>query len=384
MNRSDRDADGPCDVLPSPPDADAFRLRQSRLRELLAQHAMGGAVVTPGPAFAYLTGRELGRSERLTALLMRSDGATALIAARFEAEGMEPLPGETDRIEWDEHEDPFPHAARWLGNGVAQAKAAVEPTTFCRVVQRLEDAGIACDVREGGALFEQVRILKDAGEIDCIRAAVRATTEVLDAARRRVASDMTDTDIDRLVGSVYADRGLRGGALVQIDETSSLPHGRPAGRRLRPGSVLLLDSGCAVHGYRSDITRTFQFGTLSDRFREIHGIVLAAQGAAIAAVRPGMPCEEIDRAARSVIEGAGYGPCFTHRVGHGIGLEGHEPPYLVRGNRAPLEPGTVVTIEPGIYLPAAFGVRIEDVVLVTNDGAEPLSTPPDRPMTAGA
>jgi Xaa-Pro dipeptidase len=184
----------------------------------------------------------------------------------------------------------------------------------------------------------------------------------------RVAGDILSGELGRL--------GVHGGALVQFGASAALPHGGPGDARLARGDVVLIDGGCRIRGYTSDITRTVAFGSASDEIRKVYAAVDAAQRVAFAAFRAGAVPEDVDRAARKAIEDAGFGPFFTHRLGHGLGMDGHEAPYLVQGNRVPLAAGNVCTLEPGIYLPGKFGVRIEDDAVAVEGGHEPLS---DRP-----
>ncbi|HEU5210092.1 MAG TPA: M24 family metallopeptidase, partial [Longimicrobiales bacterium] len=184
--------------------------------------------------------------------------------------------------------------------------------------------------------------------------------------------------------------GFTGSAGVQVGEFSALPHGSRTPQTIREGSILLIDGGCSVEGYRSDISRTFVLGRATDKMKRVFDIELAAQKAAFAAARPGVPCEAVDAAARKVITDAGYGPdyrYFTHRVGHGMGMDGHEWPYLVRGNKLPLAPGMTFSDEPGIYLPGEFGIRLEDDIAITEEGAEmftPYSLSLEDPFNTGA
>jgi Xaa-Pro dipeptidase len=183
-----------------------------------------------------------------------------------------------------------------------------------------------------------------------------------------------DREVSASIAAAFKRAGYDGYALVQFGPLSALPHGRPHGDELREGTVVLIDGGCEVDGYWSDITRTQFFGGEPPaEFQKVHAIVHDAQSAAIAKARPGVAAQDIDRAARAVIEKAGYGAFFTHRLGHGLGMDGHEPVYMVEGNTQPLEPGLVFTVEPGIYLPERFGVRIEDDVVCGADGAIVMS-----------
>jgi Xaa-Pro dipeptidase len=188
---------------------------------------------------------------------------------------------------------------------------------------------------------------------------------------------MTQSDFARLVSAAHAQLGFQGGAGVQVGEYSALPHGSVQPQVVREGSILLIDGGCSVEGYASDISRTFVLGSPTDKMKQVFAIDRKAQDAALRAARPGVPCEAVDAAARAVITDAGFGPdyrYFTHRLGHGMGMEGHEWPYLVRGNKLPLEPGMTFSNEPGIYIRGEFGVRVEDDMVITESGAE-LFTP---------
>jgi Xaa-Pro dipeptidase len=187
---------------------------------------------------------------------------------------------------------------------------------------------------------------------------------------------MTESEVSRLLEEEFRKLGVKGGGLVQFGPSSAFPHGAPAERRLSRGDVVLIDCGCRVHEYHSDVTRTVAFGSPSDEFRKVYAVVDRAQVAGIEALKAGASGEEVDRAARQVIETAGYGKFFTHRLGHGLGMDGHEPPYLVRGNTKPLAVGNTVTVEPGIYIPDRFGVRIEDDYAVRRESPASLSVRP--------
>jgi Xaa-Pro dipeptidase len=202
------------------------------------------------------------------------------------------------------------------------------------------------------------------------------TLKAYEAAYRALKPGMTQADFGRLVSQAHERLGFGGGASVQIGPYSALPHGSATPQEIREGTILLIDGGCTVEGYESDISRTFVLGTPTDKMRRVFEIVHRAQAVALAAARPGVECQAVDAAARRVITDAGYGPgftYFTHRVGHGIGMDGHEWPYLVGGNTLPLLPGMAFSDEPGIYLPGEFGVRLEDDMVITASGAELLT-----------
>jgi Xaa-Pro dipeptidase len=205
-----------------------------------------------------------------------------------------------------------------------------------------------------------LRMVKSEEEQSLIREAARRTNLAIEATHKRLSRGMTESEVSNLLEQELQKLGVRGGGLVQFGPSSALPHGGPGDRKLAAGDVVLIDAGCKIHGYTSDVTRTVSFGPPSDELRKVYGVVDRAQIAGIEALRAGVAGEAVDRAARKAIEDGGYGAFFTHRLGHGLGMDGHEPPYLVAGNTTPIAVGNTVTIEPGIYMPGKFGVRIED------------------------
>lgn len=226
------------------------------------------------------------------------------------------------------------------------------------------------------------RMIKSAHEIECMRLACRATLLVYRAVAQSVAAGMTTADVQSLIGAAYHQVGFAGEASLNVDEFTAVPHGSAKPQTLREGSILMLDDGCSVEGYESDITRTFVLGKPTDKMKSVFDIVQRAQSAALHTARPGIPAADVDAAARKVIVDGGYGAgfkYFTHRVGHGIGMDGHEWPYFVHNNMfgwdlAPkLQTGMTLSDEPGIYISGQFGIRLEDELLVTQDGAELLT-----------
>lgn len=236
----------------------------------------------------------------------------------------------------------------------------------------------AAFMEDAGPVMDTLRLTKDSAEINAMRKAIQISEESLQAVIDTLKPGMTEREIASRLNIAQIERGgqvMPFEAIVLIGANAALPHGSPEDRPLRPGDVLLIDYGTSYDGYISDITRTFFYqNEPSPKHREIYEAVKAANEAGRRAAGPGVPCQEVDRAARRVIDDAGYGEYFIHRVGHGIGMEGHEGPYMREGNDLPLEVGMTFTVEPGIYLPGEIGVRIEDNLVVTPDGAESLTT----------
>jgi Xaa-Pro dipeptidase len=261
--------------------------------------------------------------------------------------------------------------------GLGLATVGVEET-----VRHVFSDGLAREARgltlvSGTPVTAGCRMIKDEHELALMQLANEVTLAAYHAAWKAIKEDMTQGDVSRLISQAHDRLGFPGGASVQTGEWSALPHGSVAPQRIRPGTIVMIDGGCDVEGYNSDITRTFVLGTPTDKMRRVFDIERRAQDAALAAARPGVECQAVDAAARRVITDAGYGPGYTyfsHRVGHGIGMDGHEWPYLVGGNPLPLEPGMTFSDEPGIYIRGEFGMRLEDDMVITPDGAR-LFTP---------
>ncbi|MEP6993518.1 MAG: Xaa-Pro peptidase family protein [Acidobacteriota bacterium] len=342
--------------LPAALPPEVFRDRQARLRAAAKAQGFDALLVTPSTNLAYTANISMGRSERLTALLLFSDGPAALLTPSFEEDNVRRGAVVDDVATWKEDEDPIARAAKML----ARAKTiGVEGSTAYGTLARLLAAAPA-QAQDAGSLFDALRMIKSAQEQAFLKEAARRTSLAIAATHKRLSRGMTESEVANVLEQEFQRLGVHGDGLVQFGPSSALPHGGPGDRRLAVGDVVLIDSGCRVRGYTSDVTRTVSFGAPSDEVRKVYAVVNRAQMAGIDALRAGVPAQDVDRAARRVIEDAGYGAFFTHRLGHGLGMDGHEPPYLVRGNTASLFPGNTVTIEPGIYLPGKFGVRIED------------------------
>jgi len=358
--------------------SDVFAHRLDRARKLTRE--AGGTVLLAASGatnFAYLVGANYGRSERLIAVLLPVDGQPVLIAPSFEVERVR----RGSRIDapvrgWEEQEDPFVlvRDALRATQGASAPAIVIEPKTDYWTAMAVTRAVPDAKLIDGSGVFERLRLIKSPEEITRMRRAIEITEDAVASTFDRLEPGMRDIDVAKMVSEEHAKRGIEGGGLVQFAGQSALPHGGTTGATLAPQVVVLIDAGGDFQGYTSDITRTRWFGDAPPkRFREVYNLVHAAQDAAMEHVRPGVPAQEIDRAARAVITKGGYGQYFTHRLGHGMGMDGHEPTYMVEGNTRQLEPGYVFSVEPGIYMLGMWGVRIEDDFMCTANGGELLS-----------
>lgn len=288
-----------------------------------------------------------------------------------------PMQGTADVYPWEEHEDPYAVIATALrARGLTTATIACEETVRFQFTYGVTNLP-AVKVVDGTPVTAGCRMVKDAHELALMRHASAVTLKAYEAAWKSLREGMTQDEFGRLVSQAHSRLGYSGSAGVQVGKFSALPHGSATPQVIREGSILLIDGGCKVEGYSSDISRTFVLGRPTQKMKDVFEIEFRAQTAALRTARPGLPCEAVDAAARKVIVDAGYGPdykYFSHRVGHGMGMDGHEWPYLVRGNTRLLEPGMVFSDEPGIYIPGEFGIRLEDDMVITETGAE-LFTP---------
>lgn len=355
---------------------DVYARRRTRARELARDARADVVLATSGASsFAYLVGGDFGRSERLIALLLPITGEPLLLAPSFEVERVRQRARNLEVRGWEESEDPIAKIRDWLGGAHKQITLVIEPRTDYAAAAALARSLPAARLQDGSRLFEELRVTKSDDEIARMRRAVTITEDAFAATFEQLEAGMREQEVARLIREQHARRGVEGGALVQFGANAALPHGGPSQAALADGMVVLVDGGCTFQGWHSDVTRARWFGAAPppDKFRAIYNLVHDAQTAAIARVRPGVPAQEIDRAARAVIAGAGLGARFTHRLGHGIGMDGHEAAYMVEGNTRPLEPGFVFSVEPGVYLPGELGVRLEDDVVCTASGADVLS-----------
>ena len=275
---------------------------------------------------------------------------------------------------WNEDENPYTLLAKALKDaGITTGKIGVEERTQFAFSDGIAHASPGLTAVSGTPITLGCRGVKSPAELALMRLANNITFNVYEAAYKSAQPGMTTRQFSELVSAAYLRCGFPGDASCQVGEYSALPHGSLQPQVIRENEIILIDDGCLVEGYQSDMSRTFVLGKATDKQKQVFDIVHKAQAAALAAARPGVPCHAIDDAARKVITDAGYGPDykhFTHRVGHGIGMDMHEWPYLVRGNTTPLAAGMTFSDEPGIYITGEFGVRLEDDWVVTSNGGE--------------
>lgn len=369
------------------------RERLERARRLMAANHLDAVCIAGGTSLNYFAGFRWGNSERLFLMVIPSHGDRFFVAPAFEEgrvrEQLALSAGEKDArvFTWQENESPYALAASACKErGLATGRWGMEETVPFVFAGGLAKAAPAASIVSATPVTAGCRMIKSPAELSLMRLASRVTLEAYEAAWRSLKEGMTSHEFSGLIGSAYHALGFPGYASVEVGEFSALPHGSALPQAIREGSIVMIDDGCVVEGYQSDITRTFVLGKPTDKMKKIFDIVHRAQSAGLAAARPGVECQAVDAAARKVITDAGYGPgykFFTHRLGHGLGMDGHEWPYLVGGNTLALEAGMTFSDEPGIYIPGEFGVRLEDDMHVTGSGAElltPRSESLERPF----
>ncbi len=363
----------------APLSREEHRANQQRAQAQLQAKGYRALVVEPGATMFHLSGVRWWPSERPFLMVLRPQGPPQWIAPAFEAtRALERAGADAQLLLWQEHEDPYALLAKSLS---AKGPVAVEPQMRHFVVEGARRA--LGEVVSGASIVRALRMIKTPRELALLSRANRATKAALTYTRAKTAPGMRESQVRKIVLDAQRAAGLVDvWALVLFAQNAAFPHGSGKERVLREGDVVLIDTGGRLHGYCSDITRTWSCGRPSDEARRAWDTVQKAQAAAFSMLRPGVPCAEVDTAARAVLEKSGYGggyERFWHRLGHGIGLRGHEHPYLVRGNTLKLQPGMTMSNEPGIYIAGKLGVRIEDIVAITEDG-HTVFGPPTRPL----
>ena len=362
-------------TAPAPFSAQNYAARMSRTTEAAAASGLAGVLVAPGPDLVWLTGyRPTALTERLTLLVLTPERMPTLVVPALERPDAETAVGAPAlaMVDWRDGDDPYAVVGPLLG---PEGRFGVSDSTWALHLLGLQDARPGTGYRALTDCMPMLRAAKDTHELSRLAtagaaadAAYHGILNVPFAGRREteVAADLAG--LLRRFGHEQVDF-----TVVGSGPNGANPHHEAGERVIERGDTVVLDFGGLMHGYGSDTTRTVTVGPAVERVRAVHEVVRRAQQAAFEAVRPGVPCQEIDRVARRVITDAGYGEYFIHRTGHGIGVTTHEPPYMVEGEEQPLVPGMCFSIEPGIYLPGHFGVRIEDIVTVTPDGGRRLN-----------
>jgi Xaa-Pro dipeptidase len=356
-------------------------MRMEKLRKLMRDQGIGALIVESGTTLEYFTGVNWRRSERTTAAVIPANGDVVVIMPFFEEPSVrESLAAPGDVRPWNEDESPFEHIVGALQDrGVMGGKIAVESTTRFFIIDGVRKVSGAYEIVSGDPVVRPCRMFKTDHELALMQAATDVTMAAYAYVHPRVKTGMDQRDIGAIMDEATAKLG---GApefsLVLLNEASAYPHGSKQHQTVREGSIVLMDCGCTVHGYQSDISRTWVHGEASPRQRKLWNTVKRGQEIALETAKVGVPCRAIDAATRAYYEREGWGPAFklpglSHRLGHGIGMDGHEPPYLVGNDDTPLMPGMCFSDEPGIYIPGEFGVRLEDCWHMTEGGPKLFS-----------
>jgi Xaa-Pro dipeptidase len=365
---------------------DERRARIEKARRLMAQEKIDALILSGSTSLVYFTNIRWGGGERLFACVIPAKGEPFFVSPAFEEDrareqiALGPFGGgRADVRTWNEDESPYALVAQGLKDrGVGTGIVGVEETMKFVWSDAIASAAPQLKIVSGTPITAGCRMFKDAHELELMRLASAATLKVYEAVYHAVQPGMTQNQVSSLIDAGYRRVGFAGEASVQVGEYTALPHGSITPQTIREGTIIMIDDGCSVEGYQSDITRTFVLRTPTAKMNAVFDVVRKAQTAALQAARPGVPLESIDAAARKVVTDAGYGPgfkYFSHRLGHGMGMDGHEWPYLVKHNMfgwnkaLTAQPGMVFSDEPGIYIRGEFGVRLEDDLYITGDGA---------------
>jgi len=353
--------------------------RQERARQLMKENGLNAIVLMTGTSLQYFAGIRWWGGERMFALVLPADGNAFYVCPGFEEgrarEQIKNAPeGEHPDVRiWQEDESPYERLAQGLQDrGMATATIGIEETIRFVFCEGISKAATQAKFVSATPVTAGCRMIKSPHEIALMRLASQVTLAAYEATYRSIKDGMTQPQVQDLVQKAHEQLGFTGGADVQVGEFSAFPHGSVTPQVVHEGTIVLMDGGCTVEGYESDITRTFVLGKATDKMKSVFETVHRAQSSALAAAKPGAECGSVDAAARKVVTDGGYGPdykYFTHRLGHGLGMDGHEWPYLVRGNPVKLQANITTSNEPGIYIRGEFGVRLEDDMHVTENGA---------------
>jgi Xaa-Pro dipeptidase len=362
--------------------AEERRARVAKVQAMMGQRKIAALLVEPGSSLDYFTGIRWHRSERTTLAIIPASGEILVVTPAFE----EPSVRETLQVggevrPWDEHESPFEKIVQGLKDrGINSGQLAAESTIRFFIVAGIREVASAYEIIPADPLVRACRLIKSPAELALLQLANNVTIAALRQVHSQVAKGMSAADIGALMDRATIALGSKSEfSMVLLNEASAYPHGSVQPQKVRDGSVILMDCGCAVQGYQSDISRTWVFGEPSSRQRKIWSTVKRGQEIAQETARIDIPVGNIDDAVRKYYENEGWGPGYrlpglSHRTGHGIGLDVHEPPYLVHGDATPLQAGMCFSDEPGIYIPGEFGIRLEDCWFMTDSGPK-LFTP---------
>lgn len=348
--------------------------RITRAQAAMAEQGIDLLMIGPGSDLVYLLGFDAHLSERLNLLIIPREGKPSYVVPTLESFLVADKADLVEIKRWEETESPSDLVARIVGDAAGK-RLAIGDQLWSVFLLRLQTALPGADWSPGEGIMRALRTSKDGREVDLLAEVSRRTDEAWGAfVEGGPISGLTETQAMGRLAGLMAERGLKSAfGICASGPNSASPHHHTADRVIQQGDTVIFDWGGTLEGYHSDITRTVFVGEPTDEFRKVYDVVRRANQAALDAVKPGVACQEIDRAARAVIEEAGYGDAFIHRLGHGLGLDVHEEPYLVEGNETPLRVGNVFSDEPGIYLEGKFGVRIEDAVVCTEAGGKRLN-----------
>ncbi|MHA2161797.1 MAG: M24 family metallopeptidase [Candidatus Thorarchaeota archaeon] len=356
-------------------DDTVYKKRIEKVRNVMEQQQADFVFLTPSPAFQYLTGIQYEMQERLIAMILTKEGEPQIISPAFEVSGLSQRTWIDSFLPWAEDENPYSLVVDTIGGKKEGQSALFDESLSLGVYWSLEKAvGKLKKTLTLTPSLEKMRLIKSDDEISLMKKAGKIIDRAVTKAYQEIQLGITELETRHVVSSEVAKHGAEPTfAIVQFGNKSAHPHGGPDETELKKGDLVLMDCGCSIDGYNTDMTRVGVAGEPTDEQEEVHAVVVRAQEAALSKLQSGLTCGAADGIARREIQEEGYGEYFTHRLGHGIGLQVHEPPYVVRGSSLELASGMCHSVEPGIYMESKFGVRIEDLVCIRDDGVELLT-----------
>ena len=350
--------------------------RIEKARKLMEENKIDVLLMEGGTSLNYFSGARWGRSERLFAMLLPKKGEAFFVAPKFEETRAKEQTGNAAVYCWEENESPYELIQKVLKEkNLLAATLGIEETTRHFVIENISKTIPSLKIQSATSVSAGCRSIKTTHEIELMQIANDIAAEVYKAAVKQLKVGMTENEFAGIISKLFGEFGTEGGALVLFGEASAHPHGLVKEVKLKENDIVLIDGGCSVEGYDSDITRTVIFGKPTEKMKKNFDIVRKAQDEGLKAAKPGVEAWTVDAAARKIIIDNGYGPgykYFTHRLGHGIGMDGHEWYYLVGGNKYLLKAGNMFSNEPGVYIIGEFGIRLEDEMLITENGAKLL------------